>query len=136
VRSSTRWSPRLPTSAGYRILDAEVNAAHERARARTLGPDALIALIEASGLRGRGGAGFPLAKKLTAARTAAAGGSAYVVANAYDADPASPLARTILLKKPELVIDGLAIAASAIGATSGYLYLRPDSENAKKAAER
>jgi NADH:ubiquinone oxidoreductase subunit F (NADH-binding) len=126
----------LPTSAAYRILDLEINTAHEREQARAMGADALIALIDASGLRGRGGAGFPLAKKLTAARTAAAGGSAYVVANAYDADPASPLARTILLKKPELVIDGLAIAASAIGATSGYLYLRPDSESAKKAAER
>ncbi len=126
----------MPTSAAYRILDTDVNAAHERDRAREIGPDALIALIEASGLRGRGGAGFPLARKLVAARTAAAGGSAYVVANAYDADPASPLARTILLKKPELVIEGLAIAASAVGATSGYLYIRPDSESAKKAAER
>src|SRR5438128_9298066 len=101
-----------------------------------MGPDALIALIEAGGLRGRGGAGYPLARKLATARTAAAGGSAYVVANAYDADPASPLARTILLKKPELVIEGLAIAASAVGATSGYLYLRPDSDSARKAAER
>jgi len=126
----------LPTSAGYRILDAEVNAAHERDRARTLGPDALIALIEASGLRGRGGAGFPLARKLSAARTAAAGGSSYVVANAYDADPGSPLARTILLKKPELVVEGLAIAAAAVGATSGFLYLRPDAESARRAAER
>ena len=126
----------MPTSTAYRILDTEINAAHEREQARSMGPDALIALIDASGLRGRGGAGFPLARKLGAARTAAAGGSAYVVANAYDADPASPLARTLLLKRPELVIEGLAIAASAIGATSGYLYLRPDAESAKKAAER
>ena len=58
-----------------------------------------------------------------ASRTAA--GNAYVVANAYDADPGSPLSRTILLKKPDLVIEGLAIAASAVGATSGYIYLRP-----------
>lgn len=126
----------MPTSAAYRILDADVDAAHERDRARSMGPEQLIALIEASGLRGRGGAGFPLARKLTTARAAAAGGSAYVVANAYDADPGSPLARTILLKKPELVIEGLAIAAAAVGATSGYLYLRPDAESAKRAAER
>ncbi|HTJ60981.1 MAG TPA: NADH-ubiquinone oxidoreductase-F iron-sulfur binding region domain-containing protein [Candidatus Saccharimonadales bacterium] len=126
----------MPTSAAYRILDTDVNAAHERDRARSMGPDQLIGVIEASGLRGRGGAGFPLARKLATARAAAAGGSAYVVANAYDADPGSPLARTILLKKPELVIEGLAIAAAAVGATSGYLYLRPDAESAKRAADR
>jgi len=126
----------LPTSTAYRILDTDVNAVHERERARSMGPEQLIGLIEASGLRGRGGAGFPLARKLATARAAAAGGSAYVVANAYDADPGSPLARTILLKKPELVIEGLAIAAAAVGATSGYLYLRPDAESAKRAADR
>jgi len=126
----------LPISAPYRILDTDVNADHERERARAMGPEQLIALIAASGLRGRGGAGFPLARKLATARAAAAGGSAYVVANAYDADPGSPLARTILLKRPELVIEGLAIAAAAVGATSGYLYLRPDGESAKRAAER
>jgi NADH:ubiquinone oxidoreductase subunit F (NADH-binding) len=126
----------LPASAAYRILDTEINAANERDRARSMGPEQLIALVEASGLRGRGGAGFPLARKLATARAAAGGGSAYVVANAYDADPGSPLARTILLKKPELVIEGLAIAATAIGATSGYLYLRPDAESATRAAER
>lgn len=126
----------MPTSAAHRILDTEVDATRERDRARAMGPEPLIALIEASGLRGRGGAGFPLARKLATARAAAAGGSAYVVANAYDADPGSPLARTILLKRPELVIEGLAIAAAAVGATSGYLYLRPDAESAQRAAER
>lgn len=127
----------MPTSsAAYRILDTQVNAAHERDRAREMGPERLIALIEASGLRGRGGGGFPLARKLAAARDAAAGGSAYVVANAYDADPGSPLSRTILLSRPELVIEGLAIAASAVGATSGYLYLHPEATAARASAER
>ena len=55
----------MPTSAAYRILDTDIDAAHERDRARSMGPEELIALIEASGLRG-GGAGFPLARKLTA----------------------------------------------------------------------
>ena len=118
------------------MLDLEINAAHERDRARAMGPEQLIALIEASGLRGRGGGGFPLARKLTGARTAAAGGSAYIVANAYDADPGSPLARTILLKRPELVIEGLAIAASAVGATSGHLYLHPEATAARRSVER
>ncbi|HEV2250892.1 MAG TPA: NADH-ubiquinone oxidoreductase-F iron-sulfur binding region domain-containing protein [Candidatus Limnocylindria bacterium] len=126
----------MPASAAYRILDTEVNAAHERDRARGMGAEPLIALIAASGLRGRGGAGFPLAKKLATARSAASGGNAYVIANAYDADPGSPLSRTILLKRPDLIIEGLAIAAAAVGATNGYLYLRPDAESAKRAAER
>ena len=126
----------MPTSAAYRILDTDINAAHERDRARSMGPEELIALIEASGLRGRGGSGFPLARKLATARAAAAGGSAYVVANAYDADPGSPLSRTILLKKPDLVIEGLAIAASALGATSGYVYLHPEATAARKSLER
>src|SRR5256885_2724043 len=113
TRSRTRWSRPLPTSAAYRLLDTDINAAHERDRAREMGPDALIGLIEASGLRGRGGAGFPLARKLATARTAAGGGSAYVVANAYDAEPGSPPARPILVKRPEPLIPGLATAAAA-----------------------
>ena len=126
----------MPTSTAYRILDTDIDAAHERDRAREMGAESLIAIIRASGLRGRGGAGFPLAQKLATARSAAGGGSAFVVANAYDADPGSPLACTILLKKPALVIEGLAIAAAAVGATSAYLYMRPDAESAKRAAER
>ena len=126
----------MPTSAAYRILDADIDAAGTRDRARSMGAEQLIALIEASGLRGRGGGGFPLARKLATARAAASGGSAYVVANAYDADPGSPLSRTILLKRPELVVEGLAIAASAVGATSGYIYLHPEATAARTAVER
>src|SRR5258708_18801054 len=107
MRSRTRWSRPLPTSAPYRLLDTDINAAHERDRARSMGPDALIALIEASGLRGRGGAGFPLAKKLAAARTAAARGAGYSGPKPRPPTPGRPLARTILLKKPDLVIEGL-----------------------------
>ncbi|HVR88375.1 MAG TPA: NADH-ubiquinone oxidoreductase-F iron-sulfur binding region domain-containing protein [Candidatus Limnocylindria bacterium] len=126
----------MPTSTTYRVLDLEINAAHERDRARAMDPHELIALVEASGLRGRGGAGFPLARKLAATRTAAAGGSAYLVANAYDADPGSPLSRTILLRRPELVIEGLAIAAAAVGATKAYLYVHPEATTARAAAEK
>jgi len=126
----------LPTSTAYRLLDTELRGAYERDRARAMDPAQLIALIEASGLRGRGGAGFPLARKLATARAAAAGGSAFIVANAYDADPGSPLSRTLLLRRPELVIEGLAIAAAAIGATRAFLYLHPEAAAARRAAER
>ncbi|HEX9270061.1 MAG TPA: NADH-ubiquinone oxidoreductase-F iron-sulfur binding region domain-containing protein [Candidatus Limnocylindria bacterium] len=126
----------MPTSTAYRLLDTELRGAYERDRARAMDPAQLIALIEASGLRGRGGAGFPLARKLATARAAAAGGSAFIVANAYDADPGSPLSRTLLLRRPELVIEGLAIAAAAIGATRAFLYLHPEAAAARRAAER
>lgn len=123
----------MPPTSAFRLLDTEAAGAFERAEA--LDPGALIDLVERSGLRGRGGAGFPLARKLAAARAAAAGGSAYVVANAYDADPGSPLARTLLAKRPALVLDGIAIAARAIGATSAYLYLHPEASAERAAAE-
>ena len=124
----------MPVSTAFRLLDAETDGALDRARA--LSPDETIAIIERSGLRGRGGAGFPLAQKLRATRTAATlAGTAYVVANAYDADPDSPLSRTLLERKPELVIDGIAIAARVVGATQAYLYLHPEATKTKACAE-
>ncbi|MGH2378413.1 MAG: NADH-ubiquinone oxidoreductase-F iron-sulfur binding region domain-containing protein, partial [Candidatus Limnocylindria bacterium] len=78
--------------------------------------------------------GFPLADKLRAVRTAAAGGEAFVVANAYDADPDSPLSRTLLQRRPELVIDGIAIAARTVGASQTYLYIHPEAHEARSAA--
>ncbi len=124
----------MPTSATTRILDATATGALERAR--SMEPDDIIALVDAAGLRGRGGAGFPLGRKLAAVRAAAAGGPAYAVANAYDADPGSPLAATLLSRNGTLVLDGLAIAARAAGAQIAYLYLHPESTAAQEAAAR
>ncbi|HEY8656704.1 MAG TPA: NADH-ubiquinone oxidoreductase-F iron-sulfur binding region domain-containing protein [Candidatus Limnocylindria bacterium] len=124
----------MPTSTAIRVLQADAAGAIERARA--LEPEAIIAQIEAAGLRGRGGAGFPLARKLAAVRAAAAGGPTYVVANAYDADPASPLAATLITRNATLVLDGLAIAAQAVGAQIAYLYLHPEAAAAQDAAAR
>ena len=99
-------------------------------------PDTLIALVGSAGLRGRGGAGFPLARKLAAVRAAAAGGPTFAVANAYDADPGSPLAATLLARNATLVLDGLAIAARAVGAQVAYLYVHPEAAAAQDAAAR
>lgn len=138
----------MPVSSSFRLLEAEADGALERAR--TLDPDEIIAIVERSGLRGRGGAGFPLATKMRAVRSAARGpgetadtneGSddqgveTYVIANAYDADPGSPLSRTLLERRPELVIDGVAIAARAVGARRAYLYLHPEADRARSSAE-
>ncbi|HEX7345462.1 MAG TPA: NADH-ubiquinone oxidoreductase-F iron-sulfur binding region domain-containing protein [Candidatus Limnocylindrales bacterium] len=90
---------------------------------RDLGGAGTIAAITAAGLRGRGGAGYPTGEKWrTAASTEAA--KRYVVANGYGADPASHTDRTLLLRDPYAVIEGTAIAATAIGAREAFIAVR------------
>ena len=94
-----------------------------RRAVRDLGPTGTIAVIAASGLRGRGGAGFPAADKWrTAAGTAAAG--RVVVANGYGADPSSQSDRALMERNPFALIEGLAIAAFAIGAGEAIIAIR------------
>ena len=124
----------MPASAAGRILDGEARGALQRARSYL--PEQLIDSVEKSGLRGRGGAGYPLADKLRAVRRNADGRQTYVVANGYDADPGSPLARTLLARNALTVLRGIAIAAHAVGAREAFLYLHPGATEARGAAER
>ncbi len=107
-------------------LDAAVAAgAFEglRAAIRELGPTGVIATISASGLRGRGGAGYPTGEKWrTAATTEAA--RRYVVANGYGADPAVRTDRELLARDPYRVLEGIAIAAHAVGASEAFIAVR------------
>src|SRR5207244_1462235 len=80
------------------------------ARASDRPVEELLELIEKSNLRGRGGAGYPFVDKLRAVRRNADGGPVYLVANAYDADPGSPLSRALLTRNAEGVLVGIAIA--------------------------
>jgi len=82
---------------------------------------ALIADVAAAGLTGRGGAAFPVHRKL--AVVAAARGPKVVVANGAESEPASRKDETLLLAAPHLVLDGLQLAAEAVGASEAYLYL-------------
>ena len=93
----------------------------------------VIAAIEKSGLRGRGGAGYPLANKMRAVRDSFAETERepLVVANAYDADPDSPLARTLIARNVANVLQGVAIAAHVVGAREAVVYMHPSA-----AAER
>jgi NADH:ubiquinone oxidoreductase subunit F (NADH-binding) len=123
----------LPASTAPRLLETEAGGAV--ARARDLPVDDLLELIEKSTLRGRGGAGYPLVDKIRAVRGNADGGPIYLVANAYDSDPGSPLSRTLLTRNARNVLAGIAIAARAIGATQAYLYLHPEAVEARAAAQ-
>ncbi|WP_329389374.1 Fe-S-binding domain-containing protein [Streptomyces sp. NBC_01351] len=84
-------------------------------------PDELLQHLSASGLRGRGGAGFPAAVKLAAVRDR--GGVPVVVANGEEGEPGSVKDRWLLRARPHLVLDGLARAAAVTGAVRGYVYL-------------
>jgi NADH:ubiquinone oxidoreductase subunit F (NADH-binding) len=122
----------MPASTAARLL----GGARVPALDRELDADAAIERVGASGLRGRGGAGFALADKLRAVRANAVGREAYVVANAYDADPESPLARTLLEGNADLVVRGIELAMLITGATHAFLYLHPAAAGARSAAER
>ncbi|MFB6823100.1 NADH-ubiquinone oxidoreductase-F iron-sulfur binding region domain-containing protein [Streptomyces virginiae] len=81
----------------------------------------LLAHLDAAGLRGRGGAGFPAAVKLRSVR--GRGGSPVVVANGEEGEPGSVKDRWLLRARPHLVLDGLARAAAVTGAVRGFVYL-------------
>lgn len=89
--------------------------------ARAVSPDRLLEAIARSGLRGRGGAGFPAAVKLRAVRDG--GGVPVVVANGEEGEPGSVKDRWLLRARPHLVLDALSRAAEITGATRGCVYL-------------
>jgi NADH-quinone oxidoreductase subunit F len=101
---------------GYRALD--------RCR-REMPPEQVIATIIESGLRGRGGAGFPTGRKWELGRAQAAAVK-YVICNGDEGDPGAFMDRAVLESDPHRVIEGLAIAAYATGAAEGYLYVRAE----------
>ncbi len=90
-----------------------------------LAPATLVELIGASGLRGRGGAGFPTGEKWARA-SVAAGTPKYVVCNGDEGDPGAFMDRMLLESYPYRVLEGMTIAAHAIGAHEGYLYIRAE----------
>ena len=88
--------------------------------ARSLGPEATIEEITASGLRGRGGAGFPTGAKWASVR-AAAGGTHYAVANGAEGEPATFKDRTLMRRDPYRIVEGLAIAAFCVDASMAFV---------------
>ena len=92
-------------------------------RARQIGPEATIAAVSASGLTGRGGAGFPTGRKWDAVRTQPAEPH-YLVANADESEPGTFKDRVLIENDPYGLIESMCITALATGCELGYIYLR------------
>ncbi len=88
-----------------------------------MSPEEIIQEIKESGLRGRGGGGFPTGKKWEYCRNAE-GSPKYVICNADEGDPGAYMDRSVLEGNPHAVIEGMLIGAFAIGAKHGYIYVR------------
>ncbi len=93
----------------------------------------LIDLVEASGLRGRGGAGFPTGRKLRA--VAERGHRAVVVANGSEGEPASAKDKVLLRRVPHLVLDGAALASATVGAAEAFIVVGEGAERERLAIE-
>jgi NADH-quinone oxidoreductase subunit F len=88
-------------------------------------PEEVIGEIKASGLRGRGGGGFPTGRKWETCRDAPSrNGTRYVICNADEGDPGAYMDRSLLEGNPHSVIEGMVIGAYAMGSTEGYVYVR------------
>ena len=110
---------------GYRALEEALNR-----------PSAeLVCAVELSGLRGRGGAGFPTGKKWRAVAEQK-GLEKFVVANADEGDPGAYIDRFLIEDDPHRLIEAMAIAGYAVGAAKGYIYLRKEYPQARVVLEQ
>jgi NADH-quinone oxidoreductase subunit F len=94
----------------------------------TLPPDAIIDEVKKSGLRGRGGAGFPTWKKWRIMRdnALASPGDTYIICNADEGDPGAYMNRNEIESDPHMLVEGMIIGAYAMGATQGIVYVRAE----------
>ena len=102
-------------NGGYRGLE----------RTLKMSPDEIIEELKKSGLRGRGGAGFPTHRKWELCRKAGSTPK-YVICNADEGDPGAFMDRVVLESDPHQVIEGMIIAGYAVGAEQGYIYVRAE----------
>jgi NADH-quinone oxidoreductase subunit F len=110
---------------GYEALEA----------ALAMDPEEVVEIVTRSGLRGRGGAGFPTGRKWHLAR-AADRRPKYVICNADEGDPGAFMDRSVLEGDPHAVIEGMTVAAHAIGAAAGFIYCRAEYPLAIRRLER
>ncbi|MFO7960828.1 MAG: NuoF family protein [Nitriliruptoraceae bacterium] len=111
---------------GYRALQSAVE---------TMTPEGVVKTILRSGLRGRGGAGYPTGRKWEFLSLADSD-EKYVVANGDEGDPGAYMDRTIMETDPHRVLEGLSLAGYATGASQGYIYVRAEYPLAIERLER
>ncbi|GIU95678.1 MAG: NADH dehydrogenase [Gaiellaceae bacterium] len=99
-----------------------------------LTPEQLLEEVKAANLRGRGGAGFPAGLKWEFARKAA-GPSKVIVANGDEGDPGSYIDKYLMERNPALLLEGMALAGYAVGAETGYVYVRSEYPRSKPALD-
>lgn len=100
------------------------------------GGDQVVREVGLAGLRGRGGAGFPAARKWSAVRETDHPGPRFVVANGDEGDPGSFADRLLMERDPARVLEGLALAGLACRATAGFVYVRSEYPRARASLER
>jgi len=118
------------------LEDYKVHGGLEGLKAALAAPDRIVAEVTESGLRGRGGAGFPTGIKWATVAKAAADRK-YIVCNADEGDSGTFADRMLMEGDPFTLIEGMAIAGIAVGAVQGYVYIRseyPDAIRAMRAA--
>ena len=90
-----------------------------------MSPEEVIDVVKKSGIRGRGGAGFPTGVKWEAGRKQPPG-TKYIICNADEGDPGAFMDRAVIEGNPHTVLEGMIIAAYAVGASEGYVYIRAE----------
>jgi NADH:ubiquinone oxidoreductase subunit F (NADH-binding)/NADH:ubiquinone oxidoreductase subunit E len=124
-----------------RVDPDSIDSAVEQGAYRALGlaihesPFKVLETVEASGLRGRGGAGYPAGRKWRMVVEAKAS-QKYVVCNADESEPGTFKDRVLMEHDPHLLLEGLALAAFAVGADQGFIYVRGEFEWIAKRLER
>jgi NADH-quinone oxidoreductase subunit F len=126
---------RPPGAGAETLAEYRARGGYEALAAVRSGSADPIQGLDRAGLRGRGGAGFPTAKKWALAREATADVK-YVVANGGEHEPGSRKDRLLVATNPHAVLEGVAICAEATGARAAWLYLIEDMADALESAER
>ena len=124
IHGPARTLQSYTSSAGYQALE----------QALDLSPEEIVQMIEESGLRGRGGAGFPTGRKWRALLMQSSS-EKHVIANADEGDSGAYIDKYLLEDDPFAVLEGMTIAARATGACKGWIYLRAEHPQARSILE-